>query len=83
MSLTMDTMPSRPKPSKTTQHTQTESSRHKPTRQFRIPEHLAAMIDRVAEREYTTSPTQLILAVKMYLAHKGEMPKPSPPPEQP
>ena len=40
--------------------------------QVRIPGEIAEALEEIAKDEWTTLPTQLILAAKMYLAHKGK-----------
>ena len=51
--------------------------RHKPSKMYRVPMHLALAIERLAEKEWTTGTTQVMLAVKFYLQHKGELAKPA------
>ena len=41
-----------------------------PSVQVRIPGEIAKALEEIAVEEWTTLPTQIVLAAKMYLAHK-------------
>jgi hypothetical protein len=42
-----------------------------PSVQVRIPGEIAKALEELAKKEWTTLPTQLVLAAQMYLSHKG------------
>lgn len=57
-------------PRKKTTKVEPEPDRHKPSRMVRVPKSLADRLDSIASREWTTFPTQVMLAIEMYLRHK-------------
>ena len=63
-------------PRKATKPVSTESPQPErlPSVQVRIPGEIAKALEELARKEWTTLPTQLVLAAQMYLAHKGKAP---------
>ena len=58
-------------PRKAKKPVSTDSTQYLPSVQIRIPGEIAKALEGLAKAEWTTVPTQVVLAVKMYLAHKG------------
>lgn len=56
--------------------TKPSSDRHKPSRMVRIPNAMAAALERIAEEQFNTLTEQVKTAVRLYLHGLGKLPPP-------